>query len=487
MQQAPIRRLNELNQKIKRRSFEPTDQNCKKAKSNQKLIINHFGPLEHVELELRDFMVFIGPQTSGKSTLMKSVLFFKTLKDDLTRFVFDSLDSQPDINSSHRDYPATQLKKAIRGKFVGYWGTTKHLDPFNLSFSFGNGKDVFLSLDEKGYVKVNFSNAFHSTLDEILRQAEKFKIKHGRPTQKYLSADDIIALESQKRAFLVNIGAVSEQLFSDVRTPIFIPAGRSLLSTLSDQLQKHLLSPSRSTFDELEEIDPYLLDFPLKGFIDRITRTKNLFTQQLSTLIEDKKKLTSVPIDFNTVYFFRDMIGKILRGSYVFEKDSEKLYFPNSERYVRLSFASSGQQESIWILLQTFLIALNGTRVNLMIEEPEAHLYPEAQKQIIDLIVAVSNLSCNQILLTTHSPYVLSALNNLLYAFQIGQKKQATVEKIVDQRLWLAVDKFAAYHVENGKIENILDDKLKLIKVESIDSASRIINDEYEKLAAEDD
>ena len=35
----------------------------------QKIIIKNFGPIEDVEMEIDDFTIFIGPQTSGKSTI----------------------------------------------------------------------------------------------------------------------------------------------------------------------------------------------------------------------------------------------------------------------------------------------------------------------------------------------------------------------------------------------------------------------------------
>ena len=31
----------------------------------EKLVINKLGPIEHCELEIKDFMVFTGPQASG--------------------------------------------------------------------------------------------------------------------------------------------------------------------------------------------------------------------------------------------------------------------------------------------------------------------------------------------------------------------------------------------------------------------------------------
>ena len=56
-----------------------------------------------------------------------------------------------------------------------------------------------------------------------------------------------------------------------------------------------------------------------------------------------------------------------------------------------------------------------------IIEEPESHLFPETQKKIMQFIAAVKN-NGNEILVTTHSPYILGELNNLLYANNISGK-----------------------------------------------------------------
>ncbi len=43
---------------------------------NEKIIIKNFGPLKQLELDLKEIMVFIGPQASGKSTIAKLIYFF---------------------------------------------------------------------------------------------------------------------------------------------------------------------------------------------------------------------------------------------------------------------------------------------------------------------------------------------------------------------------------------------------------------------------
>ncbi|MCG6171626.1 AAA family ATPase, partial [Anoxybacillus sp. LAT_11] len=77
--------------------------------------------------------------------------------------------------------------------------------------------------------------------------------------------------------------------------------------------------------------------------------------------------------------------------------------------YTKLKFSSSGQQEVVWILLLIFTVILERRRVFMVIEEPEAHLYPSAQKEMVALFALLLNATDNTLVITTHSPYILSA------------------------------------------------------------------------------
>lgn len=48
-------------------------------------------------------------------------------------------------------------------------------------------------------------------------------------------------------------------------------------------------------------------------------------------------------------------------------------------------------------------------------EEPESHLFPDAQKDMAEALGLFANKN-NQLMVTTHSPYILGAFNNLLYS-----------------------------------------------------------------------
>jgi len=244
-----------------------------------------------------------------------------------------------------------------------------------------------------------------------------------------------------------------------------------LLATLTDQIQ---LVQSQS------------IDYLLRGFIDRIRELKPLFNKNLKQMIEDKKKYTIEKIKFDYVNKAEKIINDILKGSYLSDSQGEKIFY-DKEKYVKLNYASSGQQEVIWILLLLFILILENKQVFIVIEEPEAHLYPESQKLIIDLISLLSNMNENQIIITTHSPYILAAFNNLLYAFNVGSKKTVDVSNIIDKKLWIDPDKLIAFYVDEGCIKDILDKETSLIMSEYIDSASLILNDTYDKLFNLDD
>lgn len=47
----------------------------------QKIMIHNLGPIVHCEMDIDDFIVCTGPQASGKSTVAKSIFFFKNLKN----------------------------------------------------------------------------------------------------------------------------------------------------------------------------------------------------------------------------------------------------------------------------------------------------------------------------------------------------------------------------------------------------------------------
>ncbi|MBF0554168.1 MAG: ATP-binding protein [Nitrospirae bacterium] len=416
----------------------------------QRIIIKNFGPIEDVDLNINDIMVFIGPQASGKSTISKAVYFFKSLKYDLMQYVFEL------IEKKNFEDPIGNFERVADTRFVAMGWPTHHLSDTYLKYEYKEDVDIEITIKE-GDCVYHFSEVFRQIYSEIMDRVKSYASKKQAKDPKFLSSSELRAIGFEEGIFISEIEELANELFSDNRDVVFFPAGRSFLSILSDQRQN---------------IDFRALDHTMAQFIKRINVSKIIFSFSQTGFARKQTEDTQA---------VQEIILKILKASYRFEDDEDRLYFSKTG-YTRLTYASSGQQEAIWILLFVRQIMQENRDFFLVFEEPEAHLYPETQKDIIDLICLFSNLRSNQIIITTHSPYILSSFNNLLYAYNVDKKGVPDVNAIVSKHLWINPERLDAYFVDKGGIRSIIDEEYKLIKTEEIDSASDVINEVYRKL-----
>jgi predicted ATP-dependent endonuclease of OLD family len=174
------------------------------------------------------------------------------------------------------------------------------------------------------------------------------------------------------------------------------------------------------------------------------------------------------------------LIVEILKGSYRYNNGDERLEI-NNNHYVKINFTSSGQQEVVWILNLLYYYLLQNKKTNFIIEEPESHLFPDAQNQITELIALVHNAG-HSVFLTTHSPYILGSLNNLLYAGQSSKHDTEAAAQVINYNFWIKPAVFGSWFFKNGSIINGMDDEMHLINNELIDKISRTINEKYDRL-----
>ena len=86
------------------------------------------------------------------------------------------------------------------------------------------------------------------------------------------------------------------------------------------------------------------------------------------------------------------------------------------------------------------------------------------------------------VFIATHSPYILTALNNLIQAAETISESDEKAAKIKDRfpkHQTMPYDEVAAFAMKNGKIESIMDEDFRLIFAEALDSASQEIADDY--------
>lgn len=419
-----------------------------------RLIIENLGPIKNCDIDINKMMILTGPQSNGKSTVAKAIFFFRTIKDDILTSLLKRADSQ-----NVKYLARKNIERLLRGKFLQVFGTSWTMRDMKLKYFYTESCSIEISLcpgkdGAQNYIWVDLGY-------EIISYLAKFDDKN-------------IGIDSDMK---LTYKTELENLFNDKYETVFVPAGRSMITLLTSQLNY--------IFTMMDEDQKRLLDYCTQNYMERILKLKPLFSLGIDGMLDNKKYLTQKKFDANIVKKAIDLVNRILHGKYQYVGGEERLFIEN-EHYVKINFTSSGQQESVWILNLIFYYLLENKSVFFIFEEPESHLYPDAQKLIAELIsLAISNE--NQGLITTHSPYVLGTINNLLYAEQLYEKHPVEVLKILKEnhlikRQLINFDDISANFVTGGYLRNCINNNVNLIQNEVIDGASEKINKFTEKL-----
>lgn len=427
-----------------------------------RLTIHNFGPIRDATIELAPFLVLIGPQASGKSTISKLVYYFLQVRDEVTAFVAEAADQK---------YPrgdSWALKKRLRNRFVEFWGPIPQPPDVCITYEYRPGYDLTITLDQEQhkYVTPRFSSPAWSDISRALRETrEEFKTQSTPP--EFISGVRRLASEHRQATLLRSAREKCNAIFSYDKELLFIPAGRSLLSTLADQIQY---------------IHPHMLDYPMRQFVEFVNASRAFFDRSLDDIIRERQALSSTPVWFSAVRRAQSLVRKILQGEYRYDREGGKLFI-TPEVFTKINYASSGQQEAVWILLSLFLLVLEQTKTGVFIEEPEAHLFPSAQNDVIRFATFVHNAIGCDFVVTTHSPYLLSCVNNLLYAGELaGTVPAEQVVEVVPQYLWLSRQNVAGYFVGNGGTAALFSSEAPILRTELLDTASEEVNEEYLRL-----
>lgn len=165
------------------------------------------------------------------------------------------------------------------------------------------------------------------------------------------------------------------------------------------------------------------------------------------------------------------------------ENKTDYLYV-NDKSKIKLIQAASGFQSVVpFLVYMEYAKETPTIPERFIIEEPESNLFPATQYDVVKYLVELLNIKNRSALITTHSPYILSSFNNLMYAQMVGETNTKSVNKIISKKFWLNPKDLSAYmFFNNGNYENIMDKEEGMIKIEKIDEISRVLNSEFDSI-----
>ena len=84
----------------------------------------------------------------------------------------------------------------------------------------------------------------------------------------------------------------------------------------------------------------------------------------------------------------------------------------------------------------------------------------------------------SMVVLTTHSPYVLTTLNVLMLASVAWEKNKKATSKIVPDDYILPIGSIGAYYLtDEGKLQDIVDPELQMVSGLQLDGVSELVDE----------
>lgn len=167
--------------------------------------------------------------------------------------------------------------------------------------------------------------------------------------------------------------------------------------------------------------DPYLIDrlYSAYRFRRRLSGYSYNHQEILSNSLISRGRGTLIEgiIADNTLQTIEQILNGVIPGRFGVGENRKYTYQEKGKKAVNISNLSSGMKTYLLIkvLLQNGAIRQNGT---MILDEPEVHLHPEWQIKLAQIVVLLHQEFGVHILLNTHSPYFLEAVEK--YSMKYG-------------------------------------------------------------------
>jgi predicted ATP-dependent endonuclease of OLD family len=429
----------------------------------EKLIIKNFAGIQNLEIEVKRINILIGPQASGKSVCAKLLFYFKN-------FVWEIL-SAVENEQTQKEFNSTFSRRFEEYFPPDSWGEEDFRIRYEVDTDF---IEIFRQDNSRNSLYLGYTDFFKTSFTSL----EKL-LKESRETEESFAVMERITNRRVVKNYYMdslNRNLCGEASFNQ----LFIPAGRSFFAILQENMYSFLSNNN--------SLDPFLREFGL--IYERLKSSK---TSSRRTKIERvKTRITEATLlqQGMNIEEINNLAEKALCGKHIYE-DKKDFLDSTDGRRVSIANSSSGQQE---VLPLTIMLAalpsmtMSRSGQTVYIEEPEAHLFPNAQRSIIELIATVFNSRPNklQFFITTHSPYVLTVFNTLLQAGSLyglpDKEKYQQLEKIISKHKALDIADVSAYLLIDGQCRSIVSGEDGLIDAAAIDQVSDELAIQFEKL-----
>jgi energy-coupling factor transporter ATP-binding protein EcfA2 len=442
-----------------------------------KVEIRNLGVVKQAEIDLKPLTVFIGPNNAGKTWVAYALAgilgeygwqqYMRAYMDDEVQQTYPPLDAavqqvldegnaQIDMVRFADEYIEAHFNDVAR--FASDWmrefmGTEwASFDDLEVCVRLEDKKaDLLASIQGSSIqAKLSVSPRSGEALLNILKEQDKPTLYF------YTTAEGSVLERLPERAMREYL---AENVLEILHRILFVrvypfPTERTTFITFPISLLDSSMEAIATVEMPRQERTSRSLAAPISLFFHSMV---DAFNSSQSRRNEQANKVSAIQTYVQLVQLLE---RKILGGSVDFstpepEPGRELFFQPTGGVKLVIPAVSSMVKELAPLVLYLRYLAEPGELI--VIDEPEMNLHPKAQVQLTELLAMLVNAGL-RVLITTHSPYIVDHLVNLLKAAET-EDKEAIREKFYLKRTeaFISRDQVSAYLFEDGTAKDILD------------------------------
>ncbi|MFV0312593.1 MAG: AAA family ATPase [Dysgonomonas sp.] len=406
--------------------------------------INKLGAIENSSIELKPFMIFSGESGLGKSYSAFLIHYIYLLTNNNKRL--------EDFFKVHN----WNYDELIKGK-------SGEGELFSFKFSILN---EWINRDAIQYLKFLLGNEhlegdINFNFNDLTSKMLTFKYK-----------EEVIGVGSETELYMViSFEGMSLRVPRTSNTWTYY-----LFVVLLKYYLKRVIHPNNISLSETFMLPPSRgglvgLTSASKG---AISASSGMYSEFLENM--DSLERTSIPSNKQTSSKIIELLRNINKGE--IKKEENRYYYISNNNKIPLSSVAASIKEltPLSLLMDKYPIQ----DYSILFEEPEAHLHPQMQMKVAELIAAMVNEGTH-FQITTHSDYFIRRINDLINLYNLKNKiskeefTKFCKEYKFDEDIILPPQLIGAYLLEKQENGSVKIKQQKVSKGVPYDSFQKII------------